>query len=171
MAHVSIPAFAKIVERSPEYIRRLMSTGVIPKGCIKRVGKRWHVDPVRAKKAMQKNLSPQHRKKTKTKTQKYPGIDKEVSYSQARSLNEQFKVAQARIQLGITMDKYILKSKVKDEIFSASRLCRDSLLSIPDRIAPLVAAENDPHRCKNILDKEITATIEDFLKMLNAVHR
>ena len=62
-------------------------------------------------------------------------------------------------------------AEVRDQLFSAGRLCRDSLLNIPDRVAALIAAESDQKKIQDILRSEIDPILEDFLKSLKAVSR
>lgn len=46
--------------------------------------------------------------------------------------------------------------------FDTARLIRDFLISIPDRLAPLVAAETDLHTCTQILKVEIHSLLESI---------
>ena len=73
-------------------------------------------------------------------------------------------VAQQRGPL-FTYDEYdefeerAAKSVSRDEVtvaaFTRARTVRDSLLNIPDRVASMLAAENDPARVHQILADEI----------------
>ena len=56
----------------------------------------------------------------------------------------------------------ILAKKVQAESFEAARLCRDSMLAIPDRVAGLVAAETNERKCFDILYDEIHRVLADL---------
>ncbi len=54
------------------------------------------------------------------------------------------------------------REEVERVFFESGRSIRDTLQSIPDRIAPLVAAEMDLHRCTQILKSEIHNILESM---------
>lgn len=58
--------------------------------------------------------------------------------------------------------RLISADAVKVEIFRTNRMVRDSLLTIPDRVAPVLSAETSAEKIRAILTKEITAVLRDL---------
>ena len=54
------------------------------------------------------------------------------------------------------------KFEVENEAFTVRRRIRDTLLTIPDRIAGIVSAEPDQRKNYDLLMKEITAALEEL---------
>ena len=54
--------------------------------------------------------------------------------------------------------------QVEDRMFRVSRQIRDALLNIPDRLAPLLAAENDASRCHALIRDELERILGDLVK-------
>lgn len=52
-------------------------------------------------------------------------------------------------------------------IFEAARVVRDGLLNIPSRIAARVAAEQDSHKCRTMLEVEINRQLTNLAEIFN----
>lgn len=57
--------------------------------------------------------------------------------------------------------------EVKKNIFEASKIIRDGLLSIPARLSSQLAFESDPHRCRTMLESEINRQLSTLSELLN----
>ena len=66
----------------------------------------------------------------------------------------------AEIEVAEMMKVLIPAKDVKDAAFESGRLLRDQLLNIPGRVAPIIAAERDPKKTREILEKEIRQCLE-----------
>jgi phage terminase Nu1 subunit (DNA packaging protein) len=53
---------------------------------------------------------------------------------------------------------------VELEAFARARQLRDAILAIPDRIAPIIAAETDEHTVRQTIDTELRNVLRDLAK-------
>ena len=65
----------------------------------------------------------------------------------------------ARVEAG----KYVAVDDVKAAAFNRARVIRDALLNIPERLAAMLAAEDDEQRVHQILVTEIRAALEELM--------
>jgi hypothetical protein len=65
--------------------------------------------------------------------------------------------------------EFLLREAVKREAFEVARLARDQLLSIPDRLSGILAAEMDPHKVFSTLDAEIRRVLADLCDRVSKV--
>ena len=73
---------------------------------------------------------------------------------------EKAKALQAEVELGIAMGRLVDSKRVEDGAFRLGRRVRDALLSVPDRVAPLLAAEMDVRKIDALLRRELTLALE-----------
>ena len=62
----------------------------------------------------------------------------------------------------IEAGEFLPAEEVKEAAFKRARITRDSLLNIPDRIAPLLAVEQNPQKVHKILSDEIRLALENL---------
>jgi len=93
----------------------------------------------------------------------------ERSFLEARTWSERYRAADRRLTYEIRAGKYILKSEVREQNFAIARIARDQLMNMSARLTPLIAAETDASRITELLDTEIRAVIEDYIRALGAV--
>ena len=74
-------------------------------------------------------------------------------------MREAFKAKLAKLEYEEKTGKLTDASKVKDDAFKAGRILRDELLGIPDRIADLLSAEDNPVTIKNLLLEELETAL------------
>jgi len=84
------------------------------------------------------------------------------SYSEQRALLTSYKAQLAKIELDKASGAVIDAETVKREAFSTARRVRDSILNLPDRIAPLVATADDVHAIRTILDTELRKALTEL---------
>jgi hypothetical protein len=88
------------------------------------------------------------------------GDDGSASGDQRSRIREAARSEAARAELleyelGLKRGTLILTEDVKRAAFEKARIARDALLAIPDRLAPLLAAEQDPAQVHAILAQEL----------------
>ena len=162
--YLKIPAYAKLKSLSPEYCRRLIAKGIIPKSCCKKFGKRWQVNPKCADKALDENLSQINRKKSKQKKVVQKAGFESLSFSQARAKKEKYLAALRKLEFEEKSGKLISADEVEREYFSIARTVRDGILNLPARISAILAAELDVDKVNSILTDEILQVLEALSK-------
>ncbi len=68
----------------------------------------------------------------------------------------------AEIEVAEMMKLLIPAKDVTDANFGKARMIRDQFLNIPARISPIIAAERDPKKIHEILEKEIRQVLESL---------
>ncbi len=66
------------------------------------------------------------------------------------------------IKAKVEAGKYVDADDVEDVAFHKARIVRDTLLNIPGRLAPLMAAETDARACFRLIDSEIRQALEEL---------
>lgn len=77
------------------------------------------------------------------------------SYAQSRAIREAYQARLAKLEFEEKSGKLVSRDDVRVAAFNAARKARDSLLSIPDRIAPILAGITDDREVHRILTDEI----------------
>jgi plasmid maintenance system antidote protein VapI len=102
------------------------------------------------------------------------GVDKEdvseLDSMDIKALNRAILQQELRIKRSKADEsekKSIAIEDVEKSIFSASRIVRDGLLGIPARLAARLAVESDPHKCRTMLEVEITRQLENLSEIFN----
>jgi hypothetical protein len=83
-------------------------------------------------------------------------------YYAHRSKREEFNAKSAEMDYLAKIGVLVPAATVRKIVFDAARALRDSMLSIPDRTSPLLAAERDPVRVHAIETAELTRTLNGF---------
>lgn len=86
------------------------------------------------------------------------------SYVAARAFRESYLARLARLEFEEKSGKLIDADQVRVAAFNAARRARDMVLSLADRIAPLVAGEPDQFKCHEIIRGECFKICEDIKK-------
>ena len=182
--YIKIPEYAKKIGVSPQYIRRIISKGIITKKSLKRKGKRWLVNPESADQDQEKNLSSINRKADpKKKPEKKPGKETVIpnaeekekviekagvkifdSLSDAQKFKETYQGALKKLDLEERTGQLISRAERDQQDFNTARTVRDALLNIPDRICSILAAETDDSKVSEFLTKEIRQALEVLSK-------
>lgn len=93
-----------------------------------------------------------------------------IDLNSAKVREKQLSIHAKELELQKAQNEVIELHEVADLLQEVATELRQSLLAIGPRIAPLVAAENTPHKCLKIVEDEITAELtalskfEDFLE-------
>lgn len=83
-----------------------------------------------------------------------------LSFHEARTLKERYHAALLKIELDEKTGRLVEAGAVEVAAFNKARQVRDSLLNIPDRISPILAAERDPAKVAELLTAEIRQALE-----------
>ena len=124
-----------------ERLRQLVKEGIVPKG---KKGKYDLKDTVQAYVVYLQGLS---KGKDNTKTQYEKNIKEEESITK--------KIIRLRLE-----GKLVDAAEVKRAAFNDGRKIRDSIDSLPARLAPLLAVESDANKVFKIMDQEIRKVLE-----------
>ena len=85
-----------------------------------------------------------------------------IEYSEARAKKERHQANLAEMEEAKKRGELVDVSQILDEADKAGRMFRDSMLSLPDRVASLLVGRSE----KEIL-KELTTEIRATLKLVN----
>jgi len=126
------------------------------------------------KKPARKNTpkgKPAAKPATKKKTARKPTLDDETDpegYQESIiEANRRDAIAKANMrEIKEAKEKRLLVNarEVELEAFTRARQLRDAILAIPDRIAPIIAAETDEHTVRQTIDTELRNVLRDLAK-------
>jgi hypothetical protein len=97
------------------------------------------------------------------------GIVREMDFGRARTLHEQYKAALKKLEFDKLKGLVIDGPETYRRRFEIARQIRDQCLSIADRCAPVVAAESDQHKCREILLTEIRYIIDGIRQEISGL--
>ena len=83
-------------------------------------------------------------------------------YTKARAVREHYEARLAKIRYEQQIGRLVNRDEVQVAAFNKFRTFRDQVLNIPDRVAAVLAAENDPAKVHEILSTEIRKALNDF---------
>lgn len=127
------------------------------------------IDPIKADAAWEKNTNQaQQRKEPKppaTQSVERP-IDPPIvnggpNYAQSRAIKEAYLARLAKLSYEEKSGAVVRTDAVKVAWFNALRVLRDRFLNLPDRMAPLLAAETEPKFVRELLEIELRQILED----------
>ena len=84
---------------------------------------------------------------------------KAVDYASARTMREAYRAKMARLDYEEREGKLVDAQKMYEEGFQLGRQVRDAILSVPDRLADILAAEQDPVKIRQLLQDELEMTL------------
>ena len=172
MVKNTVKEYAKhrgITERS---LRRYLAEGLIPEDAISKAGRVIKIDQAKADRFLDKNIvtrkellgksSPtKATPEEKTRTIEQAGTSG-LGFHEARTLAQRYKAALLKIELDQKTGRLVDAEAVRVAAFNKGRAVRDSLLNIPDRISPILAAEKDQMKVADILTREIRTALEEL---------
>ena len=84
------------------------------------------------------------------------------SVAQSRAIREAYAARLTRLEYDQRSAKLVDKNELKMRLAKLHMALRDSLRTIPDRVAPIVAAETDQAKIHAMLLKEIGQALESL---------
>ncbi len=85
-----------------------------------------------------------------------------LDYARARAVRENYLARLAKIEYEERLGKLVSRDEVQVAAFNRFRTFRDGMLNIPDRVAAVLAAENDPRKVHEVLTTEIRKALLEF---------
>jgi pyruvate/2-oxoglutarate dehydrogenase complex dihydrolipoamide acyltransferase (E2) component len=83
-------------------------------------------------------------------------------YTRARAVREHYQARLAKIDYEERVGKLVSKDEVQVSAFNKFRQFRNQLLNLPDRVASMLAAENDAAKVHEILSTEVRQVLNEF---------
>ncbi len=124
------------------------------------------IDPAKADAAWERNTN----KAQKRKVEKSADADTHVgppivnsgpSFAQSRAIKEAYNARLAKLSYEEKSGALVRTDTVKVAWFNTLRVLRDRALNLPDRLAPLLAAETDPKIVRDLLEEELRTVLTD----------
>lgn len=118
------------------------------------------IDPLKADKQWDEN-SPrlQNRKKNYDLAEEIAPDTSAMSLARIKAMHEGLRAKKTKLEIDQLEGTLIDAKAVKDASFKQARLVRDTLLSIPNRLAPVIANETDEHRVFELIHEEVVSTL------------
>jgi len=153
-------------------VRKAVKAGRIPKEPDKTI------DPVKADAAWDRNTNPaQQRKPEKTLPPKTvspplgPAIRNDPprpgasipAYQTSRAIRETYAAKMAKLDFDERTKDLVKADEVQVAAFNTARRVRDRILSIPSRMASVLAAENEALVVEKTLQKELRYALEELI--------
>lgn len=90
-----------------------------------------------------------------------PAVNSGPSFAQSRAIREAYNARLAKLSYEEKSGSLVKIDLIKVAWFNTLRVLRDRILNMPDRMAPLLSAENDPKAIRDLLDKELRQVLGD----------
>lgn len=117
------------------------------------------IDYAAAKKAMEDAADPRRRRKANINVE-----PSGLSYADLQKINMELRNKQIDLDIRQKEGELVRYDDVKAKVFSYARVFRDTMLTLPDRLAPILAAEQDRNKIHSILSSEIRTALEESAK-------
>ncbi len=131
------------------------------------------IDPVKADAAWERNTNQaQQRKATKQSETSRNDVEAEApvgppivnsgpNFAQSRAIKEAYNARLAKLSYEEKSGALVRTDNVKVAWFNTLRVVRDRTLNLPDRLAPILAAETDPKVVREMLEEELRIILND----------
>jgi hypothetical protein len=175
MSWVTIRQFADDRGVTPHCIRKHIKKGRIPGNAVKaRIpgGKHLLIHREKANAALEKNVAQQKvtdatkvtdvTTKEKIETIEKAGLKIYKSLTEAQAVDKSYAAALKKLKYEIEKDQWIHRPEAEKICFMAGHQFKQSSYSMVERLTPLIAAESEPFKVKNILRKEINAMLQEL---------
>ena len=131
------------------------------------------IDPAKADAAWERNTNQAQQRKPKKQSEPRrndadaeapigpPIINSGPSFAQSRAIKEAYNARLAKLSYEEKSGALVRTDSVKVAWFNTLRVLRDRALNLPDRLAPLLAAETDLKIVRDMLEKELRTILND----------
>jgi len=85
-----------------------------------------------------------------------------AGYLRARTAREQARAKLTELDLGLRTGELLDAAEVRRVVFSRARRARDLMLTIPARLAPVVAGITDAKECYRLLEAEVRRVCDEL---------
>ena len=154
-------AYAEHRGVSKPMVTKYLQNGFIPSA--KQIGRKWYIDADKADEELNAALGRDQSKEPKIKPSEY--IDKSQktplpSLAANRAIREMYAARITKLEFEERSKKLVPLDELKLQLAKLHLVVRDNLRTIPDRIAPIVAAETDQAKIHSIILQEIRQCLE-----------
>lgn len=113
-------------------------------------------------------LKAPSKKRGRNRTAKTPKIDADDvgNYTASRQVEQHYKALLKKSDYEERQKELMSTSQVMRTNFAAARACRDAILAVPVRVAPIFAAETEAANIANLLTVELKGAIAEFIKTM-----
>lgn len=124
------------------------------------------IDPAKADAAWERNTNKAQKRKVEKSSDAdahvaLPIVNSGPSFAQSRAIKEAYNARLAKLSYEEKSGALVRTDTVKVAWFNALRVLRDRALNLPDRLAPLLAAETDPKIVRDLLEEELRTVLAD----------
>jgi len=93
------------------------------------------------------------------------------SYAQSRAIKEAYNARLAKLEYEEKSGALVRNDSVKVTWFNVLRVLRDRLMTMPDRMAPLLAAEPESRKVRDLLENEMRQILEDAADVVQDLNK
>lgn len=124
------------------------------------------IDPAKADAAWERNTNKAQKRKVEKSSDAdahvgLPIVNSGPSFAQSRAIKEAYNARLAKLSYEEKSGALVRTDTVKVAWFNTLRVLRDRALNLPDRLAPLLAAETDPKIVRDLLEEELRTVLTD----------
>lgn len=146
---------------SPEAVSKAVETGRIT------VNPDGKIDPKKADRDWEANTDPSRNparvKASNSETEAAPAAGL-PPYSQSRAIREAYEARLSKLDFEVKSGKLINADEVLVVAFNASRMARDKIMGLPDRVSSILAGISDGQEIHRLLSAEIRLICEELSK-------
>ena len=95
------------------------------------------------------------------------GTSSNATYHQAKAASELYRAKLSQLEYEQRIGKMVRTDDVRTALASRITQVRDSILQVPARLAPVIAAESSPARVRDLMEEELRRTLEQIAAPLN----
>ncbi len=99
-----------------------------------------------------------------------PIVNSGPSYAQSRAVKEAYHARLAKLSYEEKSGSLIKIDAVKVSWFNILRVMRDRVLNLPDRLAPVLAAETDPKKVRDLLEEDLRLILNDAADTIEKIN-
>lgn len=165
MPLVSRVEMARLLTVTPDRVRQLIQSGVIP---TRDVDKK--LDPVLVAQGIVQHMSDAPESKVYLAARHILDTAGEVeaqsnntlNFAAARARKEHYRALQEELTYKKLVGELVDAADVQHAASRTARLVRDSLLAIPDRCAAMIAAESNVNKCHELILLEVENALSEL---------
>jgi hypothetical protein len=124
------------------------------------------IDPGAADAAWDTNTDPAQRRPTRgangSPTPAPAPTPEGLTYAKSRAVRETYLARLAQLEYDVKKGKLVDAEEVRARVFTIARTARDILTGIPDRLAPRLAGETNPHEIHRMIAEEIARVCNEI---------
>ncbi len=123
-------------------------------------------DPVQSARALGQQRSSSPAKVADADQPAGEGRGQTDGYCDSKARRDRAEAQLAELELGERIGELVQKVGVARETFGVFRALRERILTVPDRIAPILAAESDGAKVHTLLAEELKSTLREVVQTL-----